>query len=1155
MKLRYFFIGMSIFLLVIMTSQDAFSDSLLSWDQSADEVTGYRIYYSQVQGEYADTKDVGNVTTYSLDALPLNEGVTYYLIVRAYNSAGESGNSNEVSYIVLDNTPPAQPQGVAADNEMVSLAWNGNVETDLKEYRVYYGKAAGSYGPFIPVGKVANYTFANLEKGTRYYCAVTAVDQAGNESGYSGSVILTTPSDLESPTIPQESGPVLSWTQSSGTVTGYRVYYGTAQGSYPNSWNAGNTTQVALSALQLEEGKTYYFVVRAYNDSGESENSDSISWVTKTTPTVDNTKPTISIVSPTNTAWFDTEASTINFSGTASDNTEVTQVVWSNSRGGNGNASGANAWTISGVSLAEGENVLTLTAKDAAGNLGSQVLIVLYTIPDTTSPVGSTPSSDFEISNLSVASGKPYQIKQNLVNGSSCYIDRPYVYRDVPSYLLESMYIQTANGDKQNTGSSFLSFDINIAATVYVIYDDRYDIPSWLSGFTKTGDTLRTESLMNIFSKDYGPGRIILGGNGHGGNHYTVMAVKKTGGIADVDLAISNITAASGKPYPLKQGLANGSPCYIDRSYVYSNIPSYLMQSMYIQTANNDKLSSGSIFLSFDINTAAMVYVVFDDRYDIPSWLSDFTQTGDTLRTESLMNIFSKEYAAGRIILGGNGHKGNHYTVMVVKKTVVVKDLELPKVYINTPTSNAAYETNKSSIGLAGRATDNVEIVKVSWKNIIGSDSGAGGEASGTDNWSIPTISLIDGDNNIVVTALDSAGNQGVAVLKVAYTPPDIEKPVISIQKPASGGISATFETQQPTIDIAGVASDDSGEITRVRWVNSRGGSGIASGMTTWSIPGVSLAEGENLITLTAEDAAGNLGSQVLTVLYTIPDTTLPVGLPPSSDLEISNLTVASGRSYRIMQGLSNGSSCYIDRPYVYSYIPTYLIGSDYIQTANGDKQLTEGAFLSFYIDASATVYVAYDDRYGIPSWLSGFIQTGDTLGTDSLMKIFSKEYGAGRVVLGGNGNSGNHYTVMVVQKTVAVNLEISNLRAASGKSYEIKSNLANGSSCYIDRSYVYRDIPSYLLESIYIQPANNDKQVTGSSFLSFDINTSATVYVVYDDRYDIPSWLSGFTNTGDRLRTESLMKIFSKDYGAGRVSLGGNGHGGNHYTVIVVEK
>jgi hypothetical protein len=85
----------------------------LVWEPSSGDVDGYRIYYGTTSGQYQNSKDVGDVTEYPLTGLPLEEQKTYYLSTRAYNGAGESGNSNEVSWTVPDSTPPLPPIGIS----------------------------------------------------------------------------------------------------------------------------------------------------------------------------------------------------------------------------------------------------------------------------------------------------------------------------------------------------------------------------------------------------------------------------------------------------------------------------------------------------------------------------------------------------------------------------------------------------------------------------------------------------------------------------------------------------------------------------------------------------------------------------------------------------------------------------------------------------------------------------------------------------------------------------------------------------------------------------------------------------------------------------------------------------------------------------------
>jgi hypothetical protein len=62
------------------------------------------------------------------------------------------------------------------------------------------------------------------------------------------------------------SGVTLSWDPSSGSnVAGYRLYYGSPSGNYSQIVDVGNVTSFTLN---LRHGRTYYFVVSAYDDTG-----------------------------------------------------------------------------------------------------------------------------------------------------------------------------------------------------------------------------------------------------------------------------------------------------------------------------------------------------------------------------------------------------------------------------------------------------------------------------------------------------------------------------------------------------------------------------------------------------------------------------------------------------------------------------------------------------------------------------------------------------------------------------------------------------------------------------------------------------------------------------------------------------------------------
>lgn len=73
----------------------------------------------------------------------------------------------------------------------MTLTWTANGEPDLAGYKIYVGTASGTYSfpgsPFM-IGNVTRYIVSNLPNGQTYFFAMSAYDNAGNESPLSAEV-------------------------------------------------------------------------------------------------------------------------------------------------------------------------------------------------------------------------------------------------------------------------------------------------------------------------------------------------------------------------------------------------------------------------------------------------------------------------------------------------------------------------------------------------------------------------------------------------------------------------------------------------------------------------------------------------------------------------------------------------------------------------------------------------------------------------------------------------------------------------------------------------------------------------------------------------------------------------------------------------------
>jgi Bacterial Ig domain len=209
------------------------------------------------------------------------------------------------------------------------------------------------------------------------------VDSANNDFNLQSSSPLINAGDFLT-TITSASGSGTTFTVGDANYfyDGWSIPGEVGDTIYTSSGQSATITSINYSTGQITVGGSVSWTqgdgVTTVNYSGSAPDIGAYEY----TGAGDTTDPTVSITSPTSNATYDNgSTATIDLGGSSSDDTGVTSVTWSNDRGGSGTTTGTTSWSISGISLSSGDNVITVTAHDAASNTGTDQITVTYTPP------------------------------------------------------------------------------------------------------------------------------------------------------------------------------------------------------------------------------------------------------------------------------------------------------------------------------------------------------------------------------------------------------------------------------------------------------------------------------------------------------------------------------------------------------------------------------------------------------------------------------------------------------------------------------------------------------------------------------------------------------------------------------------------------------
>ncbi|MBD3919819.1 fibronectin type III domain-containing protein [Paenibacillus sp. PR3] len=279
-----------------LTAAAGNAQAVLSWTASSG-ATSYNVKRATTSGGAYTTVATG-VTGTTYTNTGLTNGTTYYYVVSAVNSAGESSNSAQASATpTAPVTVPSVPTGLtaAAGNAQATLSWTAS--SGATSYNVKRATTSGGAFTTVATGVTGtSYTNTGLTNGTTYYYVVSAVNSAG-ESSNSAQASATPTAPVTVPSVPTgltatagNAQATLTWTASSG-ATSYNVKRAmTSGGAYTTV--ATVVTGTSYTNTGLTNGTTYYYVVSAVNSAGESANSSQAS----ATPAGSTTTPSSLVV-------------------------------------------------------------------------------------------------------------------------------------------------------------------------------------------------------------------------------------------------------------------------------------------------------------------------------------------------------------------------------------------------------------------------------------------------------------------------------------------------------------------------------------------------------------------------------------------------------------------------------------------------------------------------------------------------------------------------------------------------------------------------------------------------------------------------------------------------------------------------------------------
>ena len=254
-------------------------------DDGGSDVVSYSVRYRIGTGAWTEVA-ASTVLTHTVSGLSKN--TAYEFAVKATNETGDSPWSGP-SRGTTTSTVPAAPTGLTFTTTRTTLgaSWTAPADTGGVPIEAY-GYAIRIDGRFVNglADSLSSHLFEDLAAGTYYEVRISARNSVGFGAAVVGAVTLPTavPETPEAPTLSlSDVSMSITWSapfDSGLEISGYSLRYRTGSGA----WTVADVgLSLAYAVAGLSKNTEYEVQVRATNEDGNSDWSDSASGTTRFT--------------------------------------------------------------------------------------------------------------------------------------------------------------------------------------------------------------------------------------------------------------------------------------------------------------------------------------------------------------------------------------------------------------------------------------------------------------------------------------------------------------------------------------------------------------------------------------------------------------------------------------------------------------------------------------------------------------------------------------------------------------------------------------------------------------------------------------------------------------------------------------------------------